>query len=699
MPMSWIRPPVLHDGGHRHKKISWLEIFQDLLTTGIFAQLAIGFLKSAEPSAVAPFFASFMGIWATWLASATYTNRFTSDDLVHKIWSFVQLVILSGLVFVIATVFKADPIQFSLVLATLQFSVTAKYLVAWRLQKKSKPFARCWAVSSAISGTLWLASALLEAPWNYAVWILAILGILYAPFNASSRASVEEFPLDLSHLSDRFGIFTIILIGLTFISIISDLASGAPVVNLSDFVIVLMVLLAMCSIWWIRFGDAEKIKISRNAWSPIVWQYAHLPFHLGILLLTVGIRKLIVSDHASIVSGNERWIMSVSLMLVLISSTVMETNTDNLDAKFTSKSGSTFRVFSALILLLLAPAGYWMTGSVFASVLLLICVLQAAFSNSGMSKAIRHTQFSESVPVSQTYQERIAGTRGKRRRRDVGAAVRKGAPTDLRRDLYFFLMDGSWTKVFAVVAFFYLAGNTIFALIYMLEPGSIANARPGSLLDAFFFSVQTMGTIGYGVLNPQTLFGNWVVTAEAAVGMLGVALATGLMFAKASRPRPNFLFSQVMTVNNMNGKRTISFRVGNTRGNDIVDAKVSVNVVLEEVTAEGQHLRRMYPLTLIRDNSPLFALTWVVMHEINADSALNQFDWSEENLKLVSIIVTLMGHDGTYGQTCYARHIYYPDQILADHRFVDVISELPDGRLMIDYDKFHFVFSEQPAQS
>lgn len=260
-------------------------------------------------------------------------------------------------------------------------------------------------------------------------------------------------------------------------------------------------------------------------------------------------------------------------------------------------------------------------------------------------------------------------------------------------------MDGSWTKVFAVVAFFYLAGNTIFALIYMLEPGSIANARPGSLLDAFFFSVQTMGTIGYGVLNPQTLFGNWVVTAEAAVGMLGVALATGLMFAKASRPRPNFLFSQVMTVNNMNGKRTISFRVGNTRGNDIVDAKVSVNVVLEEVTAEGQHLRRMYPLTLIRDNSPLFALTWVVMHEINADSALNQFDWSEENLKLVSIIVTLMGHDGTYGQTCYARHIYYPDQILADHRFVDVISELPDGRLMIDYDKFHFVFSEQPAQS
>src|SRR2546426_7862190 len=103
-------------------------------------------------------------------------------------------------------------------------------------------------------------------------------------------------------------------------------------------------------------------------------------------------------------------------------------------------------------------------------------------------------------------------------------------------DLYHHLLSASWLRLLVVIAGLYLAANALFALAYLAEPRSIGNARPGSFVDAFFFSVQTMATIGYGKLVPRTGLANVLVTVEALVGLFGVAMVTGLMFAKFSHP-------------------------------------------------------------------------------------------------------------------------------------------------------------------
>jgi inward rectifier potassium channel len=258
-------------------------------------------------------------------------------------------------------------------------------------------------------------------------------------------------------------------------------------------------------------------------------------------------------------------------------------------------------------------------------------------------------------------------------------------------------MAGPWSRLIVSLVFMYLATNVCFAGLYLLEPGSINNAHSKSFADAFYFSVQTFSTIGFGVLTPATPYGNIVVTAEAAVGLLGAALATGLMFAKATRPRSSALFSNVAVVTQHEGIPTLIFRVGNARGNDVVDATISVTALRDEISAEGNHLRRQRDLKLLRSRSPFFVMTWVVLHPIDDESPLRDVDWDNPQ-NLLAVVATLVGHDGTYGQTTYARQLYTPDKIRHHHRFVDVISQLPDGRLMIDYTQFHDTLPDRDAQ-
>ena len=228
----------------------------------------------------------------------------------------------------------------------------------------------------------------------------------------------------------------------------------------------------------------------------------------------------------------------------------------------------------------------------------------------------------------------------------------------------------------------------------MLEPGSIYGAGPESFADAFAFSVQTMSTLGYGAMHPATPWADMAVTIEAAFGLFGVAMATGLMFSKVSRPQSSVLFSGIMTVTNRHGKPCLIFRAGNAKGHEIVEASMSLTVLIEEVTPEGDHLRRLHDLKLLRDRSPMFTLSWTVIHEIDEESPLRDVDWDDPHNHLVIVIATMIGHDGTYGQTTFARHIYQPDEILVGQRFVDVLSQLEDGRLMVDLTKFHDTVSE-----
>ncbi|HZG41197.1 MAG TPA: ion channel [Nodosilinea sp.] len=274
---------------------------------------------------------------------------------------------------------------------------------------------------------------------------------------------------------------------------------------------------------------------------------------------------------------------------------------------------------------------------------------------------------------------------------ETPTVVRLGEVRSPWDDLYHRLLTLSWPAFVLVLALAYLAINALFALAYLARDGGIANARPGSFVDALFFSVQTMASIGYGAMYPQTNYANWLVLFEAFIGLMLLAMATGLCFARVSLPRSRVIFSQCAVVAPCDGVPTLMFRAANQRRNRILEARLWVTLVRDETTAEGEFFRRFYDLPLVRAQTPLFALSWTAMHAITPDSPL----YGETSASLAAvggeIVIILTGMDETLSQTIHARHSFVAEEILWHHRFVDILGQTPDGRRSIDYRNFHQV--------
>ena len=265
-----------------------------------------------------------------------------------------------------------------------------------------------------------------------------------------------------------------------------------------------------------------------------------------------------------------------------------------------------------------------------------------------------------------------------------------GRPWQPTKDIYHFLLRRSWTAFFLVVASGFLCANALFALLYVAQPGGIQNARPGSFEDAFFFSVQTLATIGYGGMAPVTRYAHLVVTAEALIGILCVALVTGITFSKFARPTARIEFSDRMVVANRNGVPHLMFRLANWRQNQVLEAQLRLAVLITETTAEGETLRRPHELALIRDRNPLFSLTWLAMHKIDASSPLSAPGALERlQAQKAQLFVTLYGVDETVGQNIHARHRYELDDIVWGGRFRDLVTDLDDGSRLLDFHVFH----------
>jgi inward rectifier potassium channel len=269
--------------------------------------------------------------------------------------------------------------------------------------------------------------------------------------------------------------------------------------------------------------------------------------------------------------------------------------------------------------------------------------------------------------------------------------VRVGAPQYLLRDLYLLLLSASWPRLLMLFGGSYVVGNLVFAALYLINGPNIDNARPGSFADAFFFSVQTMATIGYGKMVPTTLWGNILVTVESFVGLLGVAMATGLIFAKFSRPTARVVFSRRAIIGQRDGVPSLMFRVANQRGNQIVEAQLHVVLARTEMTVEGESLRRLYDLPLVRGTNALFALTWTAVHPIIPTSPL--YGATPESLleSDAELVVSLTGLDESFSQTIHSRFSYSAIEIVWNARFADILSQRPDGRRQVDYRLFHDV--------
>jgi inward rectifier potassium channel len=261
----------------------------------------------------------------------------------------------------------------------------------------------------------------------------------------------------------------------------------------------------------------------------------------------------------------------------------------------------------------------------------------------------------------------------------------QGSRVGYREDLYHFFVRISWGVFLAIVTGAFIGTNIIFALLYMAIPNSVANAT--AFVDLFFFSVETLATIGYGVMSPQNRWAHGIVTIESLVGIASTAMITGLIFVRFARPTARILFSDKMVISKRDGTPHLTFRMANWRMNAISEAQVNVLVLLSETTKEGEMMRVPMRLNLVRDKNPMFALSWAAMHKIDETSPFaGGIDKLRE--KRAQIFVSMTGLDETLMQTISARWRYELDDIVSDHRFADVLVIREDGTRIIDYDRF-----------
>ncbi|MBE9100595.1 ion channel [Vacuolonema iberomarrocanum] len=259
------------------------------------------------------------------------------------------------------------------------------------------------------------------------------------------------------------------------------------------------------------------------------------------------------------------------------------------------------------------------------------------------------------------------------------------------RDPYHLLLTIPWVGFVMVVVAVYVAINAIFALLYLAGGDGIANAEPGSFRDAFFFSVQTLASIGYGAMYPTTLYANIIVTMEAITSLLSIAVLTGLAFARFSRSTARIVFSQNAVITTFQGVPTLMVRLANQRRNYIREGEVQIYLLRDEVDSDGHFMRRFHDLKLIRSRTPSFVLSWTLMHPIDADSPL--YHCTPESLRdsHAELLVLIHGVDDTIAQPVHASHTYSTDYILLDYRFADILHVSPEGDRYIDYTDFHTV--------
>lgn len=263
-------------------------------------------------------------------------------------------------------------------------------------------------------------------------------------------------------------------------------------------------------------------------------------------------------------------------------------------------------------------------------------------------------------------------------------------------DLYHRSMTVYWPVFFGIAAAIFILLNAIFALIFYLGADPIANASPNlpKILSYFYFSIETLATVGYGDMHPETDYGHLVATVEIFTGMCFLAVMTGLIFARFSRPRARFIFVDHPVVGMHQGLPALMLRVANARNNTISQATARLWLFRLENTAEGHELRRYHELKLERNEHPMFTLSWSIFHRIDPLSPLYGLDAKKLAALDAALALNLSGVDDSSAQHLYARRVYSHRDIRWNHRYRDITSISVDGRLLIDYSVFHEVVPE-----
>ena len=263
-------------------------------------------------------------------------------------------------------------------------------------------------------------------------------------------------------------------------------------------------------------------------------------------------------------------------------------------------------------------------------------------------------------------------------------AIKVGAPSPFA-DLYYSVMEMRWPSFIGLAALLFVAINLAFGILYALLPGSVAGAERGSVMDGFFFSVDTLGTVGYGVMAPGNRIGHAIAAVEILTGLFFSATMTGLVFARFARPRQSLEFSRNAVIGRYNGQKALMVRCVSTRSHPLADATAQMAFLQTVHMPNGRNFRSLVSLPLVRDINPLLGLSWTIVHLLEEDSPVLEALAGDERFLL---IVTIGGIDTLLASPSQGGMRYDRDHVRADHEFVDVIGD-ENGVIRLDMTLLH----------
>jgi inward rectifier potassium channel len=272
--------------------------------------------------------------------------------------------------------------------------------------------------------------------------------------------------------------------------------------------------------------------------------------------------------------------------------------------------------------------------------------------------------------------------------------ITEGLDLNFWADISHRCLTASWPAFIAGAALVFLGFNAVFAVFYWIGDQPISNVPGGDYIDYLYFSIETLSTAGYGDMHPQTHYGHFIATVELFTGIFSMSLMTGLIFARFSRPNARLLFANNPVISTHEGVPTLMVRLANERQDIIGNATARLWMFKNIVTAEGHPLRRFYELPLLRNESPALALSWTLHHVIDENSPLCGLYPEDLEASNISFVVVVSGYDVVAAQTVHARKLYDHPDIRFGHRYVDVLTVSEDGKVRIDYGRFHDTFEE-----
>jgi inward rectifier potassium channel len=272
--------------------------------------------------------------------------------------------------------------------------------------------------------------------------------------------------------------------------------------------------------------------------------------------------------------------------------------------------------------------------------------------------------------------------------------ITEGLHLNFWADISHRCMTASWPAFIGGAAVVFIAFNAVFAFFYWIGNQPVANVPGGAYIDYLYFSIETLSTAGYGDMHPQTHYGHFIATVELFTGIFSMSLMTGLIFARFARPNARLLFADYPVISNHDGKPTLMIRLANERHNIIGNATARLWLLKNIVSKEGQSIRRFYELPLTRNEHPALALSWTLYHTLDEASPLYGLTADDLEAQNVSFVVVVSGYDVVAAQTVHARKSYDHPNVRFGHRYADILGTAEDGRLKIDYGRFHETLPE-----